>query len=105
MRGLAVTQDNLTNQQGVVKSEVRVNVLNQAYGGFPWLDMPQHANQNWHKAHNFYGDLGDVKKFFQQYYAPNNAALVIVGDLDYGDARRWVQKYFADIPKTELAKK
>jgi zinc protease len=113
LRGLAVTQDNLTNQQGVVKSEVRVNVLNQAYGGFPWLDMPQYANKNWHNAHNFYGalddldhaTLADVKKFFQQYYAPNNAALVIVGDLDYGDAKRWVQKYFADIPKVELAKK
>ena len=61
MRGLAVTQDNLTNQQGVVKSEVRVNVLNQPYGGFPWLDMPQYANKNWHNAHNFYGDLTDLE--------------------------------------------
>lgn len=107
MRGLAVTQDNLTNQQGVVKSEVRVNVLNQPYGGFPWLDMPQYANKNWHNAHNFYGDLtdldhatlGDVQKFFQQYYTPNNAALVIVGDLDYAQAEAWVKKYFADIPR------
>ena len=56
MRGLAITQDNLTNQQGVVKSEVRVNVLNAPYGGFPWLDMPQYANTNWYNAHNFYGD-------------------------------------------------
>ncbi|HKE45515.1 MAG TPA: insulinase family protein, partial [Steroidobacteraceae bacterium] len=54
MRGLAVTQENLTNQQGVVKSEVRVNVLNRPYGGFPWLDMPQYANKNWYNAHNFY---------------------------------------------------
>ncbi|MFC6222657.1 M16 family metallopeptidase [Hymenobacter artigasi] len=46
MRGLAISQSNLTNQQGVVKSEVRVNVLNQPYGGFPWLDMPQKANKN-----------------------------------------------------------
>jgi predicted Zn-dependent peptidase len=34
MKGLAITQENLTNQQGVVKNEVRVNVLNQPYGGF-----------------------------------------------------------------------
>jgi hypothetical protein len=60
MRGLAITQDNLTNQQAVVKNEVRVNVLNRPYGGFPWLDMPQHANANWYNAHNFYGDLKDI---------------------------------------------
>ncbi|MFN2169271.1 MAG: M16 family metallopeptidase, partial [Anaerolineae bacterium] len=52
MRSLQVTQDNLTNQQGVVKNEVKVNVLNQPYGGFPWLDMPQYANANWYNAHN-----------------------------------------------------
>ena len=40
MRGLDITQANLTNQQGVVKNEVKVNVLNQPYGGFPWLDLP-----------------------------------------------------------------
>ncbi len=82
MRGLAITQDNLTNQQGVVKNEVKVNVLNQPYGGFPWLDLPQYANTNWYNAHNFYGDLKDldaatledVKKFFTTYYAPNNAS-------------------------------
>ena len=98
MRGLAVTQDNLTNQQGVVKSEVRVNVLNRPYGGFPWLDMPQYANKNWHNAHNFYGDLtdldhaslADVQTFFHQYYTPNNAALVVSGDLDYDQTGRLI---------------
>ena len=60
MKGLAVTQENLTNQQGVVKNEVKVNVLNQPYEGFPWLDMPQLANENWYNAHNFYGDLEDL---------------------------------------------
>ena len=59
MKSLAITQDNLTNQQGVVINEVKVNVLNQPYGGFPWLDMPQYANENWYNAHNFYGDLKD----------------------------------------------
>jgi len=60
MRGLDITQDNLVNQQGVVSNEVKVNVLNQPYGGFPWLDMPQLANTNWYNAHNFYGDLADL---------------------------------------------
>ena len=59
MKGLAITEENLKNQQGVVGNEVKVNVLNQPYGGFPWLWMPQYANTNWHNAHNFYGDLKD----------------------------------------------
>ena len=60
MKGLAITADNLKNQQEVVKNEVKVNVLNQPYGGFPWLDLPQYANTNWYNAHNFYGDLKDL---------------------------------------------
>jgi zinc protease len=110
MRGLAVTQENLVNQQGVVKNEVKVNVLNQPYGGFPWLDMPQYANSNWHNAHNFYGDLKDldaatledVQSFFKTYYAPNNAALVISGDFEPQQALAWVKKYFGDIPSSKL---
>src|SRR6478672_10114723 len=90
MKGLAITQDNLTNQQGVVKSEVRVNVLNRPYGGFPWLDLPQYANTNWYNAHNFYGDLHDIEaatlqdasSFFKTYYVPSNAVLVVVGDFE-----------------------
>jgi zinc protease len=105
MRSLKITQENLANQQGVVKSEVRVNVLNRPYGGFPWLDMPQYANQNWYNAHNFYGDLEhldaatleDVQDFFDTYYAPNNAALVVVGDFDPVAVRTWIEKYYGPI--------
>ena len=111
MWGLKITQDNLTNQQGVVKNEVKVNVLNQPYGGFPWLDMPQHANTNWYNAHNFYGDLehldaatlGDVQQFFKTYYAPNNAALVVSGDIDPKQTLAWIRKYFGGIPSSRLA--
>ncbi|MGH7544239.1 MAG: M16 family metallopeptidase, partial [Gemmatimonadota bacterium] len=110
MRGLAITQENLTNQQGVVKNEVRVNVLNRPYGGFPWLDMPQIANRNWYNAHNFYGELDDldaatledVQSFFDTYYAPNNAVLVIVGDFDPEQAMAWVDEYFGDIPSADI---
>jgi zinc protease len=113
MSGLAITQDNLTNQQGVVKNEVKVNVLNQPYGGFPWLDMPQYANENWFNAHNFYGDLADldsakledVDSFFKTFYAPNNAALSIVGDFEIDEAKKWVEKYFASIPSATLPAK
>ncbi|HTU99410.1 MAG TPA: pitrilysin family protein [Luteitalea sp.] len=105
MRGLDITQENLTNQQGVVSNEVKVNVLNQPYGGFPWLDLPQYANTNWHNAHNFYGDLKDleaatltdVQDFFKTFYAPGNAVLVVVGDFEEAQAKGFVEKYFAGL--------
>ena len=109
MNGLAVTEENLKNQQGVVGNEVKVNVLNSPYGGFPWIDLPMAANSNWFNAHNFYGDLTDiegakldeVKKFFTTYYAPNNAALAIVGDFESADAKKFVEKYFGAIKSAE----
>ena len=106
MRGLAIDQAMLTNQQGVVKSEVRVNVLNQPYGGFPWLDMPQYANTNWFNSHNFYGDLAeldaatleDVRAFHKTFYAPNNAVLVVVGDFESAATLAMAREYFGTIP-------
>jgi predicted Zn-dependent peptidase len=110
MKGLSITQDNLTNQQGVVKNEVKVNVLNQPYGGFPWLDMPQYANENWFNAHNFYGDLADldsakledVDKFFKTFYSPNNAVITVVGDFDQGEAKKWIDQYFSQLQSVAL---
>ena len=110
MNGLAVTDDNLKNQQGVVGNEVKVAVLNAPYGGFPWIDLPMAANTNWYNAHNFYGDLSDieaaklpeVKKFFDTYYAPNNAVLAIVGDFDPAEAKTFVEKYFGPIKASQL---
>jgi predicted Zn-dependent peptidase len=110
MSGLAVTDENLKNQQGVVGNEVKVNVLNAPYGGFPWIDMPMAANSNWYNAHNFYGDLTDieaakldeVKTFFGTYYAPNNAVLAIVGDFDPAEAKKMVEKYFGSIKSAQV---
>lgn len=110
MRALEISEENLTNQKEVVKNEVRVNVLNAPYGGFPWLDMPQYANTNWYNAHNFYGDLEDldaatlpeVREFFKTYYAPNNAVVVITGDFNAGEALTMVRRYFGDISSQPL---
>jgi zinc protease len=107
MRALKVDDENLRNQRDVVKEEVRVNVMNQPYGGFPWLDMPPVAFRNWANAHNFYGDfadldaatLVDVQKFFRTYYVPNNAVFLLLGDIKSGEGAALVEKYFADIPK------
>lgn len=109
MQGLAITEENLVNQKGVVINEVKVNVHNQPYGGFPWLDMPQYANSNWYNAHNFYGDLADieaatledVKAFFRTYYAPNNAVLVVTGDFETAPAKAMIEKYFGSIPAVD----
>jgi zinc protease len=106
MRALKVDDENLRNQRDVVKEEVRVNVMNQPYGGFPWLDLPPVAFRNWPNAHNFYGDfadldaatLADVQSFFRTYYAPNNAVLVMIGDLDPAEAFALAKRYFEDIP-------
>ncbi len=110
MKGLAITDENLKNQQDVVINEVKNAVLNQPYGGFPWLWMPQYANSNWYNSHNFYGELkdieaatlADVQAFFKTYYAPNNAALAIVGDFDPGEATAMIAKYFAAIAPADL---
>jgi zinc protease len=106
MRALKVDDENLRNQRDVVKEEVRVNVLNQPYGGFPWLDLPPVAFRNWANAHNFYGDFGDldaanlvdVQEFFKSYYLPNNAVLLILGDVQADEGLALARKYFADIP-------
>ena len=113
MKSLTLTEESLKNQQGVVGNEVKVNVLNRPYGGFPWLDMPQYANKNWYNAHNFYGDLADIeaatlkdaKDFSQTFYAPNNAALALVGDFDDDQAKKWIEKYFGSIPSSKLPAK
>jgi len=110
MRALKVDEENLRNQRDVVKEEVRVNVMNRPYGGFPWLDLPPVAFQNWANAHNFYGDfadldaatLDDVQTFFKTYYAPNNAVLLIVGEVDPPEGFRLAQQYFGDIPSNSL---
>ena len=106
MRALKVDDENLRNQRDVVKEEVRVNVMNQPYGGFPWLDMPPVAFRNWANAHNFYGDfadldaasLADVQTFFRTYYVPNNAVLLILGDVSLADGFSLAEKYFGNIP-------
>ncbi len=106
MRALKVDDENLRNQRDVVKEEVRVNVLNQPYGGFPWLDLPPIAYRNWSNAHNFYGDfddldaatLDDVQNFFKTYYAPSNAVLLILGDVDMDEGFKLAERHFASIP-------
>ncbi len=106
MRGPVITQAELDNQRDVVKNEIRVNVLNRPYGSFPWIDMQAVAFDNWHNSHNGYGDMADldaasledVQSFFDTYYSPANAVLVVVGDFDEAQALELTRRYFEDIP-------
>ena len=106
MRSVAVTQDNLDNQIAVVQNEIRVNVLNRPYGGFPWLMPPPVLFDDFANSHNGYGDfvdlesstLEDAQAFFDRYYAPGNAVLTVAGDLDVAQVTGWVEQHFGDIP-------
>jgi zinc protease len=110
MRSLDVSEENLKNQQNVVSEEVRVNVLNQPYQFFEWISLWENAFTNWNNSHNGYGDLAeinaatieDVRSFFKTYYAPNNAVLTVVGDVDVNDVKKMVEKHFAAIPSQPM---
>jgi predicted Zn-dependent peptidase len=106
MRSLDISEENLKNQQAVVSEEVRVNVLNQPYQLFEWISLWENAFTNWNNAHNGYGELAeinaatieDVRSFFKTYYAPNNAVLTVVGDVDVNEVKKMVEKHFAGLP-------
>jgi predicted Zn-dependent peptidase len=107
MRGPRITEENLANQLDVVKNEIRVNVLNAPYGGFPWIYLPPVLFDTFANAHNGYGGFEDLesattddaKDFFQRYYAPSNAVLSLTGDLDADEALALVEKHFGGIRK------
>jgi zinc protease len=110
MKTLDFSTKNLENQRNVVEEEVRVNVLNRPYGLFFAIDLPGKAFDTYPNAHNFYGEfkdldsakIADVQKFYEQYYAPNNAVLAIVGDVQPADIFAKVEKYFSAIPVREI---
>src|SRR5208282_1639909 len=105
MRSLAVNQSNLDNQRNAVQEERRVGEDNQPYG-HAYLDIDNLAYDNFAYKHSTIGEMSDlnaasvndVKAFFRIYYAPNNAVLTLVGDLDPAAALEKVKKYFGNIP-------
>ena len=102
-----ITEENLANQIAVVKEEIRVNVLNRPYGGFPWLELPPVLFDTFPNAHNGYGGFVDLESatvedatdFFHRYYAPANAVLAVAGDLDVDETVELIGKHFGGIPK------
>ena len=106
MRSLALTAENLANQKEAVKQERRLRFDNQPYSTAIVDHWPQLVFQNWQNSHSLIGSfedlnaatLDDVTKFFKAYYAPDNAVLVIVGDIQIPDAKKLIETYFGDIP-------
>jgi predicted Zn-dependent peptidase len=106
MRAPRLTAENLRNQVDVVKEEIRLNVLNRPYGGFPWITLPPVLYDTFPNTHNGYGDfseleaatLDDCAAFFDVYYAPGNAVLTLSGDFTVDAALELVQRHFGDVP-------
>ena len=105
MRGPRLTEENLRNQIDVVKEEIRVNVMNRPYGGFPWVELPQVMFDGFNNAHDGYGSfvdlesatLDDASDFFDRYYTPSNAVVSVAGDLDADEARAHIERHFGSI--------
>jgi predicted Zn-dependent peptidase len=110
MKTLDFSEKNLANQQNVVKEEIRINVKNQPYGIFYWLDLNALAFDKWANSHDGYGSfkdldhasIADVKIFHDTYYQPANAVLGIAGDVTPEQAFALAQKYFGGIPSRAL---
>lgn len=106
MRGLAITEENLANQKEAVKQERRLSFDNQPYATAIVDHWPGIAFRNWSNAHSLIGSfedleaatVEDVARFFRTYYAPNNAVLVLAGDIRPAEAKKLVEAYFGDIP-------
>ncbi|MBL8141972.1 MAG: insulinase family protein [Acidobacteria bacterium] len=94
-------------QRDVVKNERRQGVENQPYGlaelEIGHLLYPKNHPYHWPTI-GYMEDLTaashqDVVDFFKTYYAPNNASLVVAGDIDLAEARRLVEKWFTEVPR------
>ena len=105
MRSLDITQENLDGQRNAVQEERRRAVDNQAYGK-SGEKMQETIYDNFAYKHTVFGSmddlnaasLQDVREFFRIYYAPNNAALAVVGDFKTETALAKIKTYFEGIP-------
>ena len=112
MRSTRINEENLQNKIDVVKEEIRVNVLNRPYGGFPWIDLPPIMFESFNNAHNGYGSfvdlesatVDDAQDFFNTFYAPANAQLCVTGDFDVARITTLIETHFGDIRKRRAPK-
>jgi len=106
-----VTQEAFANQQQVVKNEKRQRVDNRPYGHTGYvinkLLYPEGHPYNWQVIGSMEdlnnATLKDVHNFHKKWYGPNNATLVVAGDLDIPQTKEWIKKYFGEIKSSEKA--
>jgi zinc protease len=105
MGSLNVSEENFKSEREVVKEERRVRVENQPYG-YLQEDLRAAAFTEHAYHHTPIGSITDlnnatiedVRAFFNTFYKPNNATLVVVGDFNSKQALVWAKKYFEGIP-------
>jgi zinc protease len=103
----AMSPSKLSGQRGVVQNERRQNYENQPYGllweAAPPLLYPEGHPYSWTTIGSMAdldaAALEDVNEFFRTYYAPNNASIAVVGDVNPQQVRQWVERYFGWIPR------
>jgi predicted Zn-dependent peptidase len=105
MWSLEITRENLENQRNAVQEERRLGVDNQPYGKtFELVDELAYENPAYeHSVIGSMQDLSaatvdDVSSFFKMYYAPNNAVLSVVGDVNTKEVLEKARRYFERIP-------
>jgi zinc protease len=112
MLSLDFNQKSLNVQKGVVIEEFKERYLNQPYGDL-WLHILPLAYQkhpyNWPTigkeiSHIENANLDDVKEFFKNFYAPNNAILVVAGNLSFEKCKEFCEKWFGEIPSQVIQK-
>ena len=102
-----VTDPVLAKEKQVVKNEKRQGVDNAPYGHTRYVInkalYPENHPYNWQVIGSLEdlqnATLDDVKEFYRLWYVPNNVTLVIAGDFDPAQARKWVEKYFSEIKR------
>ena len=108
-----VTESAFNNQQEVVQNEKRQRVDNRPYGHTNWvLDKniyPESHPYNWQVIGELVdlqnATVEDVREFYDKFYGPNNATLVLAGDFETEEAKALIEKYFGEIKgRQEVAK-
>lgn len=112
MSTLQVTQENFDNQREVVKEEKRQRYDNVPYGSrwgemmkrlfkgqtYEWIPIGSMEDLN-------SADLNYAQEFYRKYYSPDNAVLVISGDIEYDNARKLAEKYFGGLKPASTVKR
>ncbi|HJW28515.1 MAG TPA: pitrilysin family protein [Saprospiraceae bacterium] len=105
-----VDEKGIETQRQVVKEERRQRIDNQPYGSILEETFKRAFHEHPYRwpvigsmAHLEAAQESDYKQFYKDFYVPNNAVLSISGDIDFDEAKTWIDKYFSGIPKSEHA--